>query len=68
MRRPEWQTKASRSNAKTVLKGAIALQKEIEREDERSKHPNDVVPRKYKKKYNILASSSKYPYLSDETI
>lgn len=33
MRKPEWQTKVSRSTVKSVLKGALALQKQIERED-----------------------------------
>lgn len=33
MRKPEWQTKVSKSTAKSILKGALALQKQIERED-----------------------------------
>lgn len=33
MRKPEWQSKVSRSTVKSVLKGALALQKQIVRED-----------------------------------
>lgn len=73
LRQPEWQTKVARTSSKAIIKGALALQKANERDDNRNNVGNAVGSRKYadvnvttvnpkklsSKKYKKLNSTSK---------
>lgn len=46
LRQPEWQTKIARTSTKAIIKGALAMQKASERDENRSNIAAPGVPRK----------------------
>lgn len=59
LRQPEWQAKTVRSSSKSVIKGALALQKATEREDRSTKKNSDAssTARKSNKKLGLVSTS-----------
>lgn len=59
LRQPEWQSKTARSSSKSIIKGALALQKATEREDRTKKNSDSAINSKKlsSKKFGVVSNS-----------